>query len=471
MGTRALSPGVLVLAALAAGAGQVREAGGRPAGAPQGVASLSSAGAGGRAGVRDVLILRRDEPAGRHCPFGGTRITAGVDGDSDGGLSPSEIHESGYVCRFDRTTHLASRYGAKGDGVTDDTAALQSAIRATLAQGGRLMLDAGKTYRISRGLNFIGGSRFELDGRGATLEMAGGAPVSWGYFMLHFAQCSDFTVRDLRLDANRKRRTPREVDAHNVMVVGSRRFAFSRVRSDNAVTDGYYLAARDRARPGTFCADGLFLECSADHGYRQGMSIINATRIRIIGGRFTRTRGTPPQAGIDVESNRGSAMPGNSDIAIFGASFTGNAGRGISLGPEVERPERVTVGHSYFADNGGGGVASTGSSVMVLNNLFEDFDASDEGVVRLATRARGSTVAGNVFRRIHMKSPPRHGVVEVNYGVDNSVRANVFEDVDRVVIRVRGTGNVVEENVVDGRAQVRARCEARLYGSHPDCYY
>lgn len=415
-------------------------------------------------------MVRSEEPAGDRCARGGTRITVGIDQDSDGKLSPGETSEAASVCRFDQRTLLASSFGARGDGTTDDTAALQRAIDSTLARGGRLQLGAGKTYLISRGLNFVGGSRFELDGQGATIRMAGGAPVSWGYFMLHFARCADFTVRDLTLDARRGQRAPREVDAHSVMLVSSRRFTFLGVHSNNAVTDGYYLSAGDAADPDTYCSDGAFVDCSADLGFRQGMSIINARRIKILGGDYSRTRGTPPQAGIDVESNTGSAMPGNSGIVIMGATFTGNAGRGVSLGPEVERPEDVTISHCRFAANAGGGISSAGSRVRILDNLFEDFTSSEDGVVRLSTKARESVVRGNTFRRIHMSTPVEHGVVEVNYGVDNAVRDNTFEDVDRVAIRVRGSGNVVENNRVDGRQARYSKCETRLYGSFPDCY-
>jgi hypothetical protein len=300
--------------------------------------------------------------------------------------------------------------------------------------------------------------------------MAGGAPVAWRYYVLHFARCADFTVRDLTLDGHREHRAPREVDAHNVMLVSSRRFAFLGVRSINAVTDGYYVSASDRADPGTYASDGAFVNCSADLGYRQGMSIINARRIKILGGSFSRTNGTPPQAGLDVEANPGSALPGNSNIIVFGVTFSGNAGRGISLGPETERPEDVTIRHCRFTENAGGGILSTGTRVSILDNLFEDFNASDEGVVRLATKATGNLVRGNVFRRIHMTTPAPHGVVEINFGVGNSVRDNVFEDVDRIAIRVRGTGNLVENNRVDGRILERSACTTKLYGSYPDCY-
>jgi hypothetical protein len=72
----------------------------------------------------------------------------------------------------------AKDYGAKGDGTTDDTAALQSAIDAAEADGGgSVFLDPSKTYLISSALNLgVSGNPVILDGgssrNGARLKAA-----------------------------------------------------------------------------------------------------------------------------------------------------------------------------------------------------------------------------------------------------------------------------------------------------------
>jgi hypothetical protein len=72
-------------------------------------------------------------------------------------------------------------YGAVGDGVTDDTAAVQAAVNATLAAKGTLRFPA-RTYRITApilmGSSSSGSSRWSIEGVGATLLQAtGNTPI------------------------------------------------------------------------------------------------------------------------------------------------------------------------------------------------------------------------------------------------------------------------------------------------------
>jgi hypothetical protein len=79
---------------------------------------------------------------------------------------------------IDSSVATASSYGAVGDGVTDDTAAIQAGIDALEAnQGGTLRLDPAKTYLISSALNLgVTGYPVILDGgssrNGARLKAA-----------------------------------------------------------------------------------------------------------------------------------------------------------------------------------------------------------------------------------------------------------------------------------------------------------
>jgi hypothetical protein len=49
--------------------------------------------------IGDVLTATTEEPAGVHCPDGGTRVDSGLDKDQDGQLDPEEIDRSEYICR------------------------------------------------------------------------------------------------------------------------------------------------------------------------------------------------------------------------------------------------------------------------------------------------------------------------------------------------------------------------------------
>lgn len=87
-------------------------------------------------------------PAGRKV-FGGDSMTA--------------------VQMLESNTVLASMFGAIGDGVTDDTAALQEAVDYCSENNKMLQLDTGKTYIISKRIRWADSSIY-LDGNFATLS-------------------------------------------------------------------------------------------------------------------------------------------------------------------------------------------------------------------------------------------------------------------------------------------------------------
>ncbi len=61
----------------------------------------------------------------------------------------------------------AAAYGAKGDGITDDTAAIQAAIDAVKAAGGGIVFLPKGIYKISAPLNISGANYLSIEGVGA----------------------------------------------------------------------------------------------------------------------------------------------------------------------------------------------------------------------------------------------------------------------------------------------------------------
>ena len=65
-------------------------------------------------------------------------------------------------------TFNVTSLGAVGDGVADDTAAIQAAIDAAIkARGGHVYFPSGQ-YRVTRSLVFTGADRFDVTGDGRT---------------------------------------------------------------------------------------------------------------------------------------------------------------------------------------------------------------------------------------------------------------------------------------------------------------
>lgn len=92
-----------------------------------------------------------------------------------------------------------SNFGAVGDGVADDTAALQRAA-ATLADGGSLYLPPG-TYRLLAPLQLGAVKRVSLIGHGAASRLLAGAEMP---ALLRLERAEQSSIQGLGLDANGK---------------------------------------------------------------------------------------------------------------------------------------------------------------------------------------------------------------------------------------------------------------------------
>jgi hypothetical protein len=268
----------------------------------------------------------------------------------------------------DRT--LAS-YGALCNGVADDTPKLKAAFAEAGKGWTNLIFPASGVCRIVGKITVSGKSGFKVTGQNATIKATNGMTVAGGWELLVFNLSTNFQIYDLTVDGNRAQRKPAEVAAHNIVVAASHNFLFQNVRSINAVTDGFEVRGRTRSETSTahYSSDGDFIDCQAINSFRIGMHVTNAARIDIIGGSYSDSNGTWPQAGIDIEPNSGSATPGSFDILIRGAQLTGNNGLGLQLAVKYQ-PQRITVENNYFSDNARGGVTLGPRYVTVRNNLF-----------------------------------------------------------------------------------------------------
>jgi hypothetical protein len=240
-------------------------------------------------------------------------------------------------------------------------------------------------------------SNIAIDGNGSTLFMADGTPTD-NHRMLGLDRCTKCLVKDLTLDGNRDKRVPAErTGAHTVTINNTSDFAFCNVIAKYSTCDGFYLSG-DKTLPATWARRGVFRDVVADNSYRQGMSIINANDIKILGGAFTRTHGTDPEAGIDLEPNDGSVNPGINDILVRGVRFEGNACTGFTGGGSVQI-NRVTVEDSKFINNGL--TDGTGFRVGFMNSLVQNntFTLHGTNITNQLIQFRASADTTNVVVR------------------------------------------------------------------------
>lgn len=139
--------------------------------------------------------------------------------------------------------------------------------------------------------------------------------------------------------------------------------------------DGIYVGGRGLT--GT-SADIVVENCVCENNRRQGLTIAAVKRCRVTGGRFVRTNGTPPSAGIDIEPNHTvvAGIPMSkapvSDVLIEGVDCSDNEGPGIAA--SQVHTSNVRIVRVTTHRNRGSGIACgyVGRDVQIISASAQD---------------------------------------------------------------------------------------------------
>lgn len=260
-------------------------------------------------------------------------------------------------------------FGAKGDGVTDDYAALQAvAVAVNRARTGTVFFPPGTyridRYRVTRGVRMndvksiawtdINGLR--ITGYGAKIDLKGDFKRivdyvhkgrSYSYTTpvapFEFTNCANFTLEGLEIDGNVDQMTRdegvTEAPGHAIRTSKCTDYLIKDVLVHHIPSDGIYLGSSSVADRNAQIVNSV----SRNNG-RQGLTII-----QLRGGRFQRCTfantgltgagensfgpygGHAPQAGVDVEPNYNANTTPAADVAtgdlLFeDCRFSGNQG-------------------------------------------------------------------------------------------------------------------------------------------------
>ena len=287
--------------------------------------------------------------------------------------------------------HNIRDYGAVGDGATDDSAAIQSALDAASAAHATVVVPPG-TYRVLSTLNV--GSDTTIVGTGTIDAVIPGDenPVFW----IH---ADDVCIEGISVVGNKAEYAEVTEFKHGFSICSSNRVTLRDVTTTDNKGDGVLISAGEVIGSGEGDpSTAVVLEnVVSEYNHRQGLSIVAGVDVRVLGGSFSYTSGTLPQSGIDIE-------PDNTDhsveaISIIGVSTVSNAGSGILIAlRDADNHAGITISGGRSADNDGHGVgvlSNAARSIVVENMVVEN---NVGGVVCYNVDLYGMRILNNLIR-------------------------------------------------------------------------
>jgi polygalacturonase len=255
------------------------------------------------------------------------------------------VHSRGLECAEASTSapfvNVKDR-GATGDGLTDDTAAIQAAIDEIAGIGGTVFVPMG-VYMV----NAVKPKNLTLKSD-MTLKLAEGATLkavpnsSKGYAVLSISGVSKVKVVGGTLEGERDEHKGKSGEWGMGIRIdhGAEQITINGVLAKKMWGDGFYV---ESAKDVKFCS------VVADKNRRQGLSIIAVDGLIVTNSVFKNTQGTRPSAGIDLEPNKSGQKITN--VRIENSEFINNAGTGVLIAGKKGTISNVEITHNVFKGN------------------------------------------------------------------------------------------------------------------------
>ena len=253
-----------------------------------------------------------------------------------------------------------SYYGAKGDGITDDSEAIQNSIEALPSSNFILIFDKGvyiqgdgtnPSYPIPYSGNKLIGkaiyfsfkekSNFKIIGNWARIVAHENNSCIVNNKGFEFINCNHGIIESLIYDGNKNQRKPmggdpgEYNDQNNFAIKACQFLTFIDCESLNSVMDGFIDTQELIGETVKFSSNNSYIRCKMINSYRQGLSIVNSHFGYCQMCEFSesgKTYGTSPMAGVDAEQGYTHyADRGQKNWLFEKCKFENNYGSGLSL--------------------------------------------------------------------------------------------------------------------------------------------
>lgn len=328
-------------------------------------------------------------------------------------------------------TYNVKQFGAKADGSTDDTSAIQAAIDAAVkSQGGHVYFPAGR-YRVTKSLTFSSADRFDVTGAGrssALLHENNEPLLLWK----EDASCRESSVRDLAFFSTVNDKSP---DVPVISCRGGAERSFF----------GNLLFSGSGAKMGS----GIFVEKVMDTTTVDqcvmwgiggtGLRVARGSEVRVFGGRIT---GSNPYVGTGQATIAIHLTGGNGGVHVVTTDLIG-VHTGLRIGdPGAPSNREVMITHATL-DSSVHGIHLVDNSYLSVAGCWTA--SSDEDQILIDKDSHGAIVViagGTIFNGgAYGRTGKANGMV---------VRAGSFVLSGVTIRNNKGTGLLVEgENVRD----------------------
>ncbi len=328
-------------------------------------------------------------------------------------------------------------YGAKGDGTTDDTDAIQAVIDAVAGTGGTVVIPDG-TYMINA--TRISGSRGLLLKSDMTLRLGAGTVLkaisnsSPSYSILFITQASRVNVQGGILEGDRSRHLGTGGESGmGIYVASSQNIVIEGVTAKECWGDGFYIGGTAGCQNVTFC------NVVGDHNRRSGLSAVSVDGLMIKNSTFRNNRGTLPEAGINLEPNASETV---ANTQISGCTLASNGGSGIQVGVAASNKgtawiRATTMDGNTLTSNRTSGLSPDGGAGIEISNTS------------------GHKVTNNIFRTNNRCGLLLRDEADATLVTGNSVTGTTGTPgdgifVDRSITGFQITGNTAQNNTGHG---------------------